>query len=167
MMGFQSGLQDIPLGDSPKENLQRAEIRTTLSNLRSLEARVERMVEAKDSAEITITFKQKYRDTWDNDELIIYMKRYFAFMPLNLKEILLVTEYGDNMNLHFHGILRGTAKDKSTVKSYCNKRIGRTTVSTIRNTQKYKEYLLKEQTRETLKDIIYFNYEDDIERLDI
>lgn len=166
MTGFQSGLKDIPQGDSPSES-PKAEIRKPLSNFRVLEARVERMVEAKDASEITITFKPKYRETWDNDELIIYIKRYFAFMPLNLKEVVLVTEYGDNLNLHFHGIIRGTSKDKSQLKTYLNKRIGRSTVSTIRNTIKYKEYLLKEQTIDTLKDVIYFDFEDDIERLDI
>ena len=119
------------------------------------------MMEHMDSSEITITFKQKWRDSFDNDEILSMFQRYFRFLPLNnLKEILLVPEYGANKNLHFHGLIRGRAKELSSLKGFLNKRFGRSTISMIKYPDSYVEYLLKEQKETDLEDIIHHKYDE-------
>lgn len=130
---------------------------TTLSYLRPI---MERMLEHLDSSEITITFKQIYRDNLDNDEIIKLIKRYFRFLPLNdIRELLLIPEYGQNKNLHFHGIIRGKSKSLSGLKGFLNKRFGRSTISNIKYPDSYINYLLKEQEETDKDDILHIAYE--------
>jgi len=133
-------------------------IQTPLSNCRMM---AEKMVNTMDSSEITITFKQKYRDMMTNEEISLIMRKYFRFLPLNhIRELILIPEYGQNKNLHYHGIIRGKASSVSELKGFLNRRFGRTTITTIRNTEQYLKYILKEQTEElSYDDYIYYNYE--------
>lgn len=127
-----------------------------LSYLRPL---MEKMLEYKDSSEITITFKQSWRNDFTNDEIIKFVERYFRFLPLNnLKEVILVPEYGANKNLHFHGIIRGKAKSLSELKGFLNKRFGRSTISNVKYVESYVKYLLKEQEETDPDDIIHMTY---------
>lgn len=129
----------------------------TLSYLRPI---IVEMMEHLDASEITVTFKQKWCDSFDNDEILSMFQRYFRFLPLNnLKEILLVPEYGANKNLHFHGIIRGRAKELSSLKGFLNKRFGRSTISMIRSHEDYARYLQKEQDHTDIEDIIHYKYD--------
>lgn len=129
---------------------------TTLSYLRPI---IERMMNTMDKSEITITFKQNYRDQWDNNDISAMIKRYFRFLPSkDITEVLLVPEYGNNHNLHYHGLIRGKAKEKSDLKSWMNKRFGRSTITMVRHEERYVEYLLKEQKDSLINDIVYYDY---------
>ncbi|AUM61971.1 putative Rep [uncultured virus] len=130
---------------------------TTLSYCRS---RMEQMIEQLDSSEITITFKQKWRDEFTNDEIHQMIIKYFGSIPLtDLRELLLISEYGENRNLHYHGIIRGKLKDVSQLKSFLNKRFGRTEIKVIKYPQSYVKYMLKEQTEEEIEgSMIYYKY---------
>lgn len=132
-----------------------------LSNRRPfVETVIERMANSLDASEVTITFKPTYRVNNTNYEIITFMRRYFRFLPLNLlKEIILLPEYGENKNLHFHGIVRGKASSVSELKGFLNRRFGRSTIATIRQPEKYVKYMLKEQEDIILKDdYIYCDY---------
>lgn len=142
---------------STEETPKASAIQNPLSNCRIL---VDQMVNKMDASEITITFKQKYRDILTNSEISKTIAKYFRFLPLNhIREILLIPEYGTNKNLHYHGIIRGRAASVSELKGFLNRRFGRTTITSIRNTEKYKEYILKEQTNYDC-DYIYIPYVD-------
>lgn len=142
--------------DTESDTSDGVEIRNTLSYLRPI---MERMIEHTDCSEITITFKQTYRDNFDNEEITNMLKRYFMFVPLqDMKQLLLVPEYGNNSNLHFHGLIRGKKKDMSSLKLFLNKRFGRSTISMVRYPDSYIKYMLKEQDETTdLEDIIIQN----------
>ena len=140
----------------------------TLSNCRitdpvqeHIDEIVDTMLEQLDSSEITITFKPKYRDTLTNGEISSMMRTYFRFLPLNhLKEIILIPEYGNNKNLHYHGIIRGKASSVSELKGFLNRRFGRSTITSIRNTENYKNYIFKEQEGpDCTEEYIYYNYD--------
>ena len=152
----------------PKVTTKQAAIQTPLSNCRitdpvqkHIDEIVDTMLEQLDSSEITITFKQKYRDTLTNSEISLMMRKYFRFLPLDhLKEIILIPEYGNNKNLHYHGIIRGKASSVSELKGFLNRRFGRTTITSIRNTENYKKYIFKEQEGpDCTDDYIYCKYE--------
>lgn len=102
------------------------------------------MVNELDASEITLTFRSGY-DELDDNELKEYINKYFRFVPLNLREIFLVAEYGDTNRLHFHGIVRGTHKDMSQLLKWTKRRFGRTTIKTIAHPDKYNEYIWKEK----------------------
>jgi len=151
-----------------KVTIKRAAIQTPLSNCRitdpvqkHMDEIVDTMLEQLDSSEITITFKQKYRDILANSEISSITAKYFRFLPLNkLKEIILIPEYGNNKNLHYHGIIRGKASSVSELKGFLNRRFGRTTITSIRNTENYKKYIFKEQEGpDCTEDYIYYKYE--------
>lgn len=128
----------------------------TLSYLRPL---IESMVDKLDASEVTITFKQSWRDNLQNHEIIRMIERYFRFLPLTyIREVLLVPEYGANRNLHFHGILRGKVSDMSELKIFLNRRFGRSTISAIQCPAHYGEYIMKEQEDTDINDIIHFKY---------
>lgn len=142
-----------------------AAIQQPLSNCRQfVETVIDRMANSLDASEITITFKPTYRVNNTNYEIIAFMRKYFRFLPLNLlKEIILLPEYGENKNLHFHGIIRGKASSVSELKGFLNRRFGRSTIATIRYPDKYTKYMLKEQEDIILKhDFIYCDYINDI-----
>ena len=135
-----------------------AAIQNTLSNRRQfVENVINRMANSSDASEVTITFKQTYRNNNTNYEIIAFMRKYFRFLPLNLKEIILLPEYGDNKNLHFHGIIRGKASSVSELKGFLNRRFGRCTIATIRRPENYIKYLLKEQEDIILEDDFIYN----------
>jgi len=120
---------------------------------------IEGMIEKLDASEVTITFRQSWRDNLQNHEIIRMIERYFRFLPLTyIREVLLVPEYGTNNNLHFHGIIRGKACDLSELKTFLNKRFGRSTICTIRCTEHYAQYLVKEQADTDVEDIIHFKF---------
>lgn len=110
-------------------------------------------------SEITITFKQRYRDILNDDEIHNLISSYmkWAYDFLNLNYILLIQEYGDNNNLHYHGLIRGKAKYLSQLKGLLNRRFGRNTIRCIRNTLRYTDYLLKEQSKDTLNKVIIYD----------
>lgn len=152
----------------PKVTTKQAAIQKPLSNCRitdpvqkRIDEIVDTMLEQLDSSEITITFKPKYRDILSNIEISSLMRRYFRFLPLNnLKEIILIPEYGQNKNLHYHGIIRGKASSVSELKGFLNRRFGRTTITSIRNTENYKKYIFKEQEGpDCTEEYIWYNYE--------
>lgn len=136
-----------------------AAIQNPLSNRRQfVEKVIERMVNSLDASEVTITFKQTYRNNNTNYEIIAFMRKYFQFLPLNLiKEIILLPEYGENKNLHFHGIIRGKASSVSELKGFLNRRFGRSTIATIRKPENYVKYMLKEQEDIILEDDFIYN----------
>lgn len=136
-----------------------AAIQQPLSNCRQfVEKVIDRMANSLDASEITITFKPTYRVNNTNYEIIAFMRKYFRFLPLNLlKEVIILPEYGENKNLHFHGIIRGKASSVSELKGFLNRRFGRATVSTIRYPDKYIKYLLKEQEDIITKDDYIYN----------
>lgn len=111
---------------------------------------IDNMIEEKDASEITITFRDKFLNNYENtSEIFHLLKRWLRFLPLSyIREILLIPEYGETNRIHFHGIIRAKAKDKSDMLMFLKKRFGRATIATIRNTQQYKEYMLKEKPEE-------------------
>lgn len=131
-------------------------IQQPLSNCRTMmEELILTNISQSDASEITITFRDKFIDSMnDMDELIRYIELYFRFIPLNLTSILLIPEYGNTNRIHFHGIIRGTRKEKATLLLWLKRRFGRSTIATIRNTTSYHKYLLKENPKE----YIYINY---------
>ena len=138
-----------------------AAIQKPLSNRRQfVETVIDRMANSLDASEISITFKPIYRVNNTNYEIMAFMRKYFRFLPLNLlKEIILLPEYGESKNLHFHGIIRGKASSVSELKGFLNRRFGRSTVATIRHPDKYIKYMLKEQEDViTKEDFIYNDY---------
>lgn len=126
-----------------------------------LEMTVEDMLEKHDSSEITITFKQKWRDQFNNDEIHAFLKEYFLKNDIfDYKEIILFREFGDNLNMHYHGIVRGLASKKSQLKTWLNRRLGFTFIRMVRNTERYKNYLFKEQLDiDQYKHVIYMNFQ--------
>lgn len=146
--------------DQTKISPREAQIRNTLSDL------CPRMVELalkQDVCEITVTFKQHYRDNFNNTEIHHMLYRYIKYMPLNgLYELFLIGEYGDNHNLHYHGIVRGTRNALSQVKIYLNRRFGRTSISTIRDIYSYVKYLMKEQPEGNPPEFSMYIYNKDI-----
>lgn len=137
------------------------QIRNALSYLRPI---MDKMMDNNmDYAEISITFRQKWRDMFNNTELKRMINRYFRFLPLSdIREILLIPEYGDSKNLHYHGIIRGKASELSELKTFLNHRFGRSRIATVRKPEDYKKYMLKEQQGLTdLDEYIYYNYENE------
>jgi len=116
------------------------------SNCRELGTLIDHMVDELDSSEITITFRDKFINQFQNmDEIIHLIKHYFTYLPFNdIKELLLIPEYGSTSRIHFHGIIRMKSKDKATLLLWLKKRFGRSTISMIRNPIDYKKYMLKE-----------------------
>lgn len=136
----------------------KAAIQDTLSYCRPI---MEQMVSQLDSSEITITFKQTWRDTMDNEDIMRMMKKYFNSIPLNdLRELILVPEYGESLNLHYHGVIRGKLKDVSSLKTFLNRKFGRTEIKNIKYPDSYVKYMLKEQDETDIEDIIYIKYND-------
>jgi len=122
-----------------------------------------RLVTCLDASEITITFKPKW-DVLRDDEIRSIIQRYFTFLPFNsIKEILLIPEYGDNSRLHYHGIIRANKKELSELKKFLRSRFGFSTISMIRQPEKYLTYLFKEHPEE--EDTIYRDYEDELIRM--
>lgn len=121
-----------------------AAINNPLSNCRPI---MEQMMEQLDASEITITFKDTFMDTLgDIDMVISLIGRYFSSLPFNdIREIILVPEYGDTNRLHFHGVIRASAKTKASLLLFLKKRFGRSEIKTIRNTVNYLNYMLKEK----------------------
>lgn len=147
----------MALQETPKSKA----IQKPLSNRRTgmgmhIEPLIDEMIGQLDASEITITFRDKFLNEFqDMDELISLLTRYFEYLPFNgIKEILLVAEYGETSRIHFHGIIRATCKEKATLLQWLKKRFGRTTIRTIRDIEKYREYLLKENP----EDYIYKRY---------
>jgi len=120
-----------------------AAIHNPLSNCRPI---METMMEQLDASEITITFKESFMETLgDIDMVISLIGRYFASLPFNdIREIILVPEYGETNRLHFHGVIRASAKTKASLLLFLKKRFGRSEIKTIRNTISYLNYMLKE-----------------------
>lgn len=141
--------------------------RNTLSDLRlgKVEKYVQFLLDKPKAMEITITFKPKWREEYDNQEIIAALRRYFRLNgPLiSMEHLLLVTEYGENLNLHFHGIIVAKPKDLSQFKIWLNKRFGRSTISYIRHPESYAKYLLKEQTTSEMLDDIIILHDENIE----
>lgn len=103
----------------------------------------DRMVNELDASEITLTFRAGY-DELDDNEIKEYINKYFRFVPLNLRELFLVAEYGETNRLHFHGIVRGTHKDMSQLLKWIKRRFGRATIKTISHPEQYNQYIWKE-----------------------
>ena len=99
-----------------------------------------------DSSEITITFKDKYLNNInDMDDVIKLLEKYFLFVPVNgIKDYILIPEYGQNSRIHFHGVIRGTAKAKATLLLLLRRRFGFTEIKMIRDNRKYLDYIFKE-----------------------
>lgn len=129
-----------PLVEMPREDGTKDLITSYINN----------MIDEDDASEITITFRDQFMSHYENtSEIFHLLKRWLRFLPLSyIREILLVPEYGETNRLHFHGIIRAKAKDKSDLLMFLKKRFGRATITSIRNTQKYKEYMLKEDPEE-------------------
>lgn len=98
-------------------------------------------------SEISITFKQIYRNTYTNLEIEYLIMKYIDYCIdyFDLDYILLVSEYGESHNLHFHGLIKGNRKNLSEMKLWLNKRWGRSTIKSIQYTESYAKYLMKEQ----------------------
>lgn len=99
------------------------------------------------ASEITITFKQKFRDAMDNDEIETVLAEFFCDMLTHnkLDRLILIREYGDSHNLHYHGLinLRGNGNaDLSSLKSFLCKKFGRTTIKAVNKSHRYLNYLI-------------------------
>lgn len=147
-----------------------AAIQNPLSYRRKRREKVEKLIEKhiEDSSEITITFKEIYREQLDNDEIMALMSKYFAANANvhNLRWLLLIPEYGDNNNLHFHGLVKAKHKDLSQLQSWLKRRFGRTTIRSIKYTESYKKYLMKEQDEDYIE-CIYIDYPKYYKKLNI
>lgn len=101
-------------------------------------------------SEICITFKQKYRNDLTNEQIERMVIDFFSDLLIHgkLKRLLLVSEYGKNYNLHYHGIIMlksKSPKNYSDLKSMLSKTLGRTTLSAVHNQEQYEKYIKKEQ----------------------
>jgi len=106
-------------------------------------------------SEITITFKECYRQSYDNYFIHRLVEAYFQDLiyKYDIMQVLLIPEYGDNHHLHFHGLIQGGSKDISQILTFLKRRFGRTTIRMVKYPESYKKYLLKEQTKDPLGDI--------------
>jgi len=130
-------------------------IQRTLSycrlKLEHLKSHIDRLCDKPNSSEISITFKPKWRDLYDNLEMKNYIYNYFESMvkQLDIYYVVLVPEYGSNKNLHYHGLIGGSAETLSQLKIFMNRRFGRCYIRSIKYVESYKKYLVKEQTSQT------------------
>jgi len=97
------------------------------------------------ASEITITFKETYRNTTDlniRDLLTIYLKHHIGEGVFYI----LYPEYGANYKLHYHGIIwGGSSRVYSSIKRKLSKDIGRNTLRMISFPDSYWKYLIKER----------------------
>ena len=132
----------------PKEGGDTNTLSYRRSGRENLEKLITALVNSPRAAEITITFRESYRKLYDDYEIVklieAYMKDSIEHFD-DIEEILLVSEYGDNHQLHFHGVIIGRARDLSQLLTYMKRRFGRTTIRMIKYPESYKKYLLKEQ----------------------
>lgn len=117
---------------------------------------IESLVNDTKTSEITITFRDSFINQFnDMDDIIQTIEHYFKFLPTNtIHKILLVPEYGETSRIHFHGLIRGSRKELSSLLLWLKKRFGRSTISMIKYPERYKDYLLKENPTE----YIYYDY---------
>lgn len=110
--------------------------------------------------EICMTFKQAWRNIHTNQEIEDQVVSFFYDMMVHneLDSILLVREYGDSNNLHYHGIIRlktHCGKTLSQVKSKIGKLFGKNTIKAVHNQSQYYTYITKEQASNDEQDFIY------------
>lgn len=123
---------------------------------------MEQMLERLDASEISITFKQQWRDLKTNEEIKEMIRKYFNYLPFNgLRELIMITEYGTSKHLHYHGIIRGKVKDLSELNNMLNKRFGRSYIRTIKYPESYVKYMMKEQDDDLIEDMIYIKYNEE------
>ena len=115
----------------------KAEIRKPLSNFRLW---VDHLMGEYKCSEITITFTDKWRKQFDEDDIRYLLVRWFRAIPLDINMVLLLPEYGKNMNIHYHGLISGNHKNLAKMKQFLNHRLGRRTISVIRMVEQYKDY---------------------------
>lgn len=130
-------------------------IHPTLSYCRP---KMKQMVEQKDASEIAITFKQKYRDEFTNDDIMDLVRRFCESYPEEIREMILVPEFGEiSLHLHYHGIIRSTLKVKSDLQRTLKRRFGKSEIHMIQYTESYVDYICKqiEQNDWSPWDIIY------------
>lgn len=99
--------------------------------------------------EITITFKPEYRNMYEDEVIAKMTSKYLRRGIRPTFNYVLYPEYGDNINLHYHGILY--TKDKrivtyiSNLSKYIKRDVGINTIRQIRNTGLYMDYMMKER----------------------
>jgi len=88
--------------------------------------------------EICITFKNETAHKILKDKIIKYFSKKRAM-------ILLVSEYGTEDRLHYHGIVRfNKSSDSGLFQTWCVKHFGRTRINAIRDANAYLTYICKE-----------------------
>lgn len=102
--------------------------------------------------EITITFKQSIRDKYNDTEIRNTLIKWLNINCHNKLRYILIPEYGDNFNLHYHGVIwsiNNTIKTAiSNLKRDLRREFGFTYIRYIRNYDKYMIYINKEQKEE-------------------
>lgn len=116
------------------------------------------MIDNNNGSEITITFVERLRVMYSDIELAKRLRKYIGCITEKYAvNIVLFPEYGDNNNLHYHGVItnrttRGCKTKYSKILRELKASCGRTTLRSIRNTEKYKKYLFKERLDYEFKD---------------
>lgn len=101
------------------------------------------------SLEFTVTFKPEFRTKYKDLDIAQILKRYLYRQLKQEVYYILYPEYGDNLNLHYHGILYTELKRVKTyfsdLSKYIKRDVGLNTIRQIRNTTLYIEYMKKER----------------------
>lgn len=111
---------------------------------------IDTMMEDLRTAEVTITFKEKFRTNFQNSDLFYIVQKIIDNqfnMYKTLSEVLLIPEYGNNNHLHFHGLITATKPDLSNMLNAYKRILGRSEIKMIKYPESYKRYLLKEQSQ--------------------
>lgn len=109
----------------------------------SIDEYLNKFVEEPNASEFTITFKPIYRAKYTDKEIAKIVRIFLQ--PYKNVSYILIPEYGEHYNLHYHGIITGYKNVKSTILKDCKKFFGRTEIKNIQYSQSYLEYLKKER----------------------
>lgn len=116
-------------------------------SLRQLDAECHRMLD-NCGLEITITFRPVFRCYTD----IQIRKMCYNYLRNTVRadfQYILYPEYGDNHNLHYHGVIYTDSKRTKTyiseLKRLINRDVGRSYIRCVQYVESYKEYIQKER----------------------
>lgn len=131
-------------------------VSTSKYSLQEFDQEFEQHIEDIKASEITITFKPIYRNKYIDLEISKIVRLFM--MPYAKASYILVPEYGDNYNLHYHGVIIAPSNLKSQIKKESNLLLGRTELKSIQYTQSYLKYCLKERDNiDNYIDLVVYN----------
>lgn len=137
------------VGDLPPDMVRLNKPLVPERYMTSIDEYTEQIANQSNSSEITITFKPIYRAKYSDVEQAKIIRLMLQVYDINY---ILIPEFGQNMNLHYHGVIAGKSSTKSTVKKELLRLIGRTEIRNIQFVESYLQYLQKERSSISLLD---------------